>query len=208
MNKLKVLYIDTPLEPPGGGAKRVYQSRNKVIPIKCLSTCNCAYRKKVFEEFGLFNERTKYSGEDYLFAEKVITEYKCLYNPRAIAYHKPRGSFKEVFKWFVRRGISEILMLKEFSGVKGVRYLFMIVKNSLIIRFSVLVILVSLAGFPIFIYLLLFTAYYFYLLLRERPYSEIYKNTRLLWLVPFVKMAMDSGMEWGRIKGLFIYWRI
>ena len=228
-------YAENILGFPGGGIRRIYQSRNKVIHIKYLSTCNCAYQKTVFDEFGLFNERTKYSGEDYLFAEKVVTKYKCLYNPAAIVYHKPRGSFRGVFKWFVRRGISDVLMLKEIRGVNGAKHLLMILKNSLIIRFSVLVILISLAGLSIVVYPLLFLAYYFYLFLRERFSYEIYadfkygiprqlfkysvphsnesgytkcrdKDTRLLWLVPIVKIVMDLGMEWGRIKGFFLYW--
>jgi len=200
-------YAENILGFPGGGAKRIYQSRNKIIPIRYLSTCNCAYRKEVFEKFGLFNERTKYSGEDYLFAEKIAAEHKCLYNPSAIVYHKPRGSLNGIFKWFVRRGISEVLMLKEIAGAKGVKHLFTIVKNSIIIRLSILVILISLLGLSIVAYPILFAIYYFYLLLREKFSYEVYKDIRLLWLVPIVKVVMDFGMEWGRIKGLFLYWK-
>ena len=220
-------YAENILGFPGGGIRRIIQSRNKIIPIKYLSTCNCAYRKKVFDEFGLFNERTKHSGEDYLFAEKVVTKYICLFNPAAIAYHKPRGSLRGVFKWFVRRGISEVLMLKEIRGVKRTKHLLIILKNSLIVRLLVLVTLITLAGLPIIVYPLLFLAYYFFLFFRKRFPYEIYpnfkygvihstesenkkcrgKNSQLLWLVPIVKMVMDLGMEWGRIKGLFLYWR-
>jgi hypothetical protein len=228
-------YAENILGFPGGGIRRIYQSRNKIIPIKYLSTCNCAYRKRVFDEFGLFNERAKYSGEDYLFAEKVVMKYMCLFNPAAIVYHKPRGSLRGVFKWFVRRGISDVLMLKEIRGVKGTKHLLMILKNSLIVRLLVLVILISLSGLPIVAYPLLFLVYYFFLFLRERFSHEIYsgfkygmlrrlfksgilhsnelgytkcrgKDSQLLWLVPIVKIVMDLGMEWGRIKGLFLYW--
>jgi cellulose synthase/poly-beta-1,6-N-acetylglucosamine synthase-like glycosyltransferase len=219
-------YAENILGFPGGGIRRIYQSRNKIMPIKYLSTCNCAYRKRVFDEFALFNERTKYSGEDYLFAEKVVTKYKCLYNPAAIVYHKPRGSLKGVFKWFVRRGISEVLMLKEIIGKKEAKHLFMILRNSLIVRLSILVILISLLGLPIVVYPLLFLAYYFFLFLRERFSFKIYgdlkygvphsneseyikcrgKDIQLLLLVPIVKIVMDLGMEWGRIKGFFLYW--
>ncbi|HIE14849.1 TPA: glycosyltransferase, partial [Candidatus Bathyarchaeota archaeon] len=100
-------YCENVLGFPNGGLMRIHNSKGNIVETQELSTCNCAYRREIFEKVGLFRTDTKYGGEDYEFAKRICRHYPCVFHPKAIVYHKPRGSLKKIFRWFVRRGINE-----------------------------------------------------------------------------------------------------
>jgi glycosyltransferase involved in cell wall biosynthesis len=54
--------------------------------IDFIGTFNCAYRKKVFDDIGFFNEKMK-QGEDVEFSYRVSKKYKLVFNKNAFVYH-------------------------------------------------------------------------------------------------------------------------
>ena len=57
-------------------------------------------------------EGARLGGEDFLLAERVTALGPCVYAPGAVVYHRPRGSLSAVLRWFMRRGESEIALLR------------------------------------------------------------------------------------------------
>ncbi len=198
-------YCENVLGFPGGGLKKIHMTKGKIITTEQLSTCNCAYRKRLFEEIGYFKEDTPYSGEDYDFAQRVIRKYKCLYNPKAVVYHKPRESLWRIFRWFNRRGICETYLIKMKTN-RLIPHIWYNIKTSLIIRLIILVFILYLLGQnKLGVYLTLFIIYYLVILFRYRFQLRSLKKVKVFFLTPIVKLTMDLGMEWGKILGPFVY---
>jgi len=120
---------------PNGGKKRIFLSNGKIIETIHLSTCNCAYKKEVFEDIGLFNEALKLGGEDNEFSQRVTRKYKCVFNPNAVLCHKPRGNIYRIFLWFLRRGRAEYLCYKSSNKSQRTRLLKWWLKSALILKF-------------------------------------------------------------------------
>lgn len=197
-------YCETVLGFTGGGLKQIIKSKGRILPTRQLSTCNCAYRREVFEKIGYFKEKTRFNGEDYDFAQRVCRKYKCLYNPNALVYHKAKEKLVKIFRWFIRRGICEIYLVRMKTN-KFTAYLRYNLSRSLTVRFILLFLILSLIGQNrLSVYVALFIIYYFVVLFRYSFQWEKMKNIKVLFLTPIVKFVMDLGMEWGRMIGPFI----
>ncbi|MFQ6084099.1 MAG: glycosyltransferase [Candidatus Aminicenantia bacterium] len=187
---------------PNGGKKRIFKSKGKIIKTSHLSTCNCAYKREVFEDIGLFNENLKLGGEDLEFSQRVNKKYKCVFNPSAILYHKPRSNIYKVFLWFLRRGRAEYLLYKSSNKVERTQLLKWWLKSSVILKliFCIVIyfaILKSFFNFYVF-WVLLGVIYWTYITWQHR--FLIYEKDFLTALMcPLVKFVMDSGMDLGRI---------
>ena len=197
-------YCENILGFPGGGLKKIIEAKSKISSTDQISTCNCAYQKLIFNDIGYFKENTPYSGEDYDFTQRVCRKYKCLYNPNAIVYHKARGNLWKIFRWFNRRGICQVYLVKMGTS-KFLTYLWDNLSNSLIVRFLCLFLALSLIGQnKAYIYALLLVIYYFVIAFRYRFQWQKLHNIKTLLLTPVVKLVMDLGTDWGRIIGPFI----
>lgn len=192
---------------PGGGLKYIYHSKGNIHETTQLSTCNCAYRKKIFEELGYFHEDTKHSGEDYELARRVSRKYRCLYNPKAVVYHKPRGTLSGIFKWLVRRGNTQISVMK-IDKPYFLEHLWWLLKTSIILRLILLYTIFLLFNVNLFIgFSALLTAYWIIINFRCRFYYSYYPEIPIALLLPVIKLIMDAGMEVGKIEGLLRWWR-
>lgn len=186
---------------PGGGLKISWRAQNKIVPTSQLSTCNALFKKEVFEKIGLFQENTLFSGEDYDFAQRVIRQFPCYYNPKAIIYHRPRGTFKEIFKWFIRRGRCEVnmLLLKTHSLKWQLFYIFY---TSFSLRLLLVVLaLLSLnisAWIAIVLYLIAYTGLNLY---RTFFQFKVGGSLKTWFLTPVVKLVMDLGWDVGKVAG-------
>ncbi len=187
---------------PGGGLKSSWRAEGKVIPISQLSTCNALFQKKVFEKVGFFQENTLFSGEDYDFAQRVVRQFQCVYNPNAIVYHRPRGSFKHIFSWFVRRGQCEInmLFLKTHSTAWQLYYIF---STSFLLRLFIMGIVLSFLKVPFVLTVALYFLIYITLnLIRTQFQFELGGTLKTWLLLPLVKLFMDLGWDCGKFLGL------
>ena len=193
-------YAENILGFPGGGLRYFHGADGRTVPTLYLSTCNCAYRRSALTQAGGFETRARLGGEDLLLAERITAMGPCVYAPDAIVFHKPRGTFSSVFKWFRRRGQSEIGLL-HLTEQRGAHVRFLL-RSSWTLR--ALLVLGPLALWPMLALLLpiLGLAYYSAVLWRFRYARHYPEHKRAWWLVPFVKLVMDWGAEAGRWKGL------
>lgn len=193
-------YAENILGFPGGGLRYLHRANGHVVPTRFLSTCNCAYRRESVLKTGGFPEDTRLGAEDSLVAERISAMGRCVYAPDAVVYHRTRGHLGAIFRWFVRRGQSEIdFFQKTATPWTSLRYL---LRSSLGVRLVVLLIfLIHSPWLGTFIPAGVL-GYYAVLLWRFR-YARAYPSHRTAWwIVPVVKMMMDIGMEVGRWKAL------
>jgi GT2 family glycosyltransferase len=193
-------YAENILGFPGGGLRYLHQADGQVVRTRYLSTCNCAYRKEAILRVGGFAEDARLGGEDALLAERITVLGPCVYAPAATVYHQPRGRLSAIFRWFVRRGESEIGLLTT-TGNRG-KFMRFLLRSSWTVR--ALVILVVLTRWPRLAILLpaAVAAYYGTILWRFR-FARAYPSHRAAWwVVPIVKVTMDLGTEVGRWKAL------
>jgi GT2 family glycosyltransferase len=193
-------YAESILGFPGGGLRYLHEAGGKVVPTQYLSTCNCAYRKDAMLRVGGFSEDARLGGEDFLLAERITAQGPCVYVPTALVYHRPRDRWAKIFRWFVRRGQSEIglLTLTAHRG-KVARFL---LRSSWSLR--TLIACIILAWWPRLAILLPPAAIFYYALILWRfRFARAYpSHRRAWWLVPIVKVTMDLGTELGRWKAL------
>jgi GT2 family glycosyltransferase len=187
---------------PGGGIARVLQAKGENRTTKEISTLNCAYRKWVIEEVGGFDENLILGSEDFLLAKQACLYGRCLFVPDALVYHEARGSLKKIWHWFVRRGRAQMRLVK-LRKLKETN-LVSILKES--ISFKSLLVVLAGALFPRFLILIIFIALVAYFVLQLKRYLWPWKLSnapvKTIFLLPFVKLVMDSGMDWGRVRGL------
>jgi GT2 family glycosyltransferase len=193
-------YAENILGFPGGGLRYMHEARVRVVPTRYLSTCNCAYRKEAVIQAGGFPEGARLGGEDFLLAERVATLGPCLYSPDAVVHHRPRGCLPAVFRWFMRRGESEIMLLHATTAARTFRWY--LLQSSWTVRLMLLMVL--LAWWPQLAILLLPAGILYYgLILWRFRFARAYpSHRRAWWLVPLVKITMDLGAELGRWRGL------
>lgn len=193
-------YAENILGFPGGGLRYLDAAGGAVVPTRYLSTCNCAYRRDAIERAGGFAEDAVFGGEDFLIARRVAAQGACLYTPRAIVYHRPRGALGAIFRWFVRRGKSELALARRpGEGAAVVGYL---VRSSWTLRLLLLATVLALWPPAAWALPALAALYYAAILWRFRFARRYPVYRRAWWLVPIVKLTMDAGAEWGRWAAL------
>jgi GT2 family glycosyltransferase len=193
-------YAENILGFPGGGLRYLHAAKGKIVPTRYLSTCNCAYRRDAVIRAGGFSEEARFGGEDFLLAERMATLGPCVYAPDAIVYHRPRGRLRAVFRWFMRRGESEIMLLHATTARRSFRWY--LLRSSWAMR--LLLLMAVLAWWPQLAILLppAGILYYGLILWRFRFARAYPSHRRAWWLVPIVKVTMDLGAELGRWRGL------
>jgi len=203
-NSNAIGYCENVLGFPNGGLLRIHLSGSKIQETVDLSTCNCLYRKEVFERVGYFFDAKNTRGTDMELALRVTKQYTCLFNPDAIVYHEPRGSFVEIFRWFLSRGRSQILLVPHLLQ-KGTHILSRL-RNSLLIRLGLLAVFLYFVGpMRYSILLALIVGYYLVILKRYAFQLKYLKRYDTFFLTPVVKLTMDIGMEVGQLLELLKY---
>jgi GT2 family glycosyltransferase len=183
---------------PGGGIAYLSRAAGQVVETRHLSTCNCAYRAEVLQKVGGFPEDAPSSGEDYLVGRSVSRLGRCVYTPRAVVFHKPRGTLRAVFRWFIRRGRQEVWLLRHYPGVAEFRTLHL-VSTSLALRAAAALAAADLVGIPPAAALaLLLVAYGVLQNFRYRFCWRYYRAAWLPLLLPVTKLVMGLGGEAGR----------
>lgn len=193
-------YAENILGFPGGGLRYRHAARDGVMRTRHLSTCNCAYHKEAILQAGGFVEGARLGGEDFLLAERVTALGPCVYAPDAVVYHRPRGHLPGIFRWFMRRGESEIALLQT-SANRG-SFLRFLLRSSWSLRAAGLLALCIVWPFLLPLLPIAVAAYYGAILWRFR-FARVYpSHRRAWWLVPAVKLTMDLGTEVGRWRAL------
>jgi cellulose synthase/poly-beta-1,6-N-acetylglucosamine synthase-like glycosyltransferase len=75
--------------------------------------CNMAFRRKVAEEVGYFDENIQYGFDEVEFADRICRAgYKMVLDPDVVVWHKHRSTFKEFLKQNFQYGKGSGLVLK------------------------------------------------------------------------------------------------
>jgi len=84
-----------------------------------FSSCNCGFRRQVFDAFGYFDEDFPYAGgEDTLLARKIFEGGgKIKYCPEVVVVHGARSDLKSFISWQVKRGKSIYLFRKKAGSI-------------------------------------------------------------------------------------------
>ncbi|MBI3089803.1 MAG: glycosyltransferase [Candidatus Tectomicrobia bacterium] len=200
-------YCENILGFPGGGLKYVVRANGRAHDTRALSTCNCAYRRAALEEAGGFAMDTTYGGEDQLLASRVAARHRCRYTPAAVVYHKPRGSWRGLARWFIRRGNSQAELAKYTDAPP--RHFAGMAASSMTLRLALLLLLLLVTGVTSLPVLALLAAIYYAAMLSRYFYGYRYyrslgrARSLAVWLtVPLVKLVLDFSLDVGRLQGL------
>lgn len=196
-------YCENVLGFPNGGLKRILQADGKIVKTQDLSTCNCGYRREVFEKAGYFlEEGVQCGGEDFELARRVSRHFSCKFNPKSVVYHKTRGDFRKIFRWFFRRGISDMTLIPHLECPNYHRFLRF--WNSITLRVLAVLVLLGLLGWLHLGALFIFSVLYYGVLLSRYAFQwKVLKRYDVFFLTPFVKMVMDAGLEAGHLYYAF-----
>ena len=194
-------YAESILGFPGGGLRYLDAAAGREVPTGHLSTCNCAYRREAIETAGGFSPLAALGGEDSLLAERVTARWPCRYVPAAIVYHKPRQRLPAVFRWFVRRGRAEMLILP--AAAQPAAVVRSLLRGSILLRALALALVLAWLPWPVWITAPALLSVYSAALLRRFAFARRYPTHRRgWWLTPLVKMVADAGAEIGRLREL------
>lgn len=186
---------------PGGGARYRHMAKGRVEPWFTFSTCNCVVRKAAIERVDGFCEALKHGGEDDLLSKRIARHGGILFNPNARVYHLTRDSFSGVFRWFIRRGISRVEMLRHGGNVR--RHAREMITGSFLLRLALLAV-VAILRWPHsgILVMSLIALHYLLIAWRHRWILREGFNARTLLLTPGVRCVMDAGMDVGIVAGL------
>lgn len=185
---------------PGGGLRYIHAAGGKSVETRQINTVNCAYRRWALLEAGGFHPRSVLSGEDYLLAREITKRHRCVFNPRAIVYHQPRGRLRGIFKRFFDFGRGEIEMLG-FIEERAWLLRFML-GGSLGLKYLGLGLILFLANVTWLWVLAFAAAHYGYLIFSLRFVTRHIPRRDVLWTAPAVRVVADLGLDCGRVWGL------
>lgn len=191
-------WAETLLGFPGGGIGRIHRAAGQWQETIEVSTLNAAYRREAIEQAGGFSEEARFGGEDDLLAKQVAKHGKLLFVPEARVAHLARGSFAAIWHWFVRRGKSEVGLLR--AGLARDGYLAFMLRSSLGLKLSITLLTVPWFGglFPVLL-LLAVTGVTWWRL------RWAFKNSTTragAILAPLVRMTMDLAVDAGSLRAL------
>ena len=187
---------------PGGGIRRLAESKGEIIETNLLSGCNSAYRRQIFNEF-FYREDSfgKFGGDDWYLAMQVSSKYRCMFNPKAVVYHKPRANILKLINTYYRREIHDYLARRDVYRSSKLGSVFYKKQQCVIFRF-----LIAFAILVIFkIYGLAFLIFFYYLLsiLSVRSLFKFVNSKISFFIYPFVKFVTEIGVLKGELLILF-----
>lgn len=165
---------------------------DKVDPNNFLpATRSIAFRKKIWEKVGGFNEKLSHN-EDYAFAKALQkTKAKIVFKKEAIVYWLPRNSLKQAFIMMFRfaYGDAEARIFRPKVILVFIRYIFLL----LLILFSFF-----LKSAILFIILLIF----FYIVWAIIKNYRYVNEWHAVYLLPLLQFVADWAVLKGTIEGL------
>lgn len=86
-----------------------------------LSTCNCVFRRDIFNRFGPFDVDFPFAGgEDTLFAANIVGgDVRIKYCPAIKVWHEPMVNLQSFLKWQITRGKCAFLFKKKIGRIGG-----------------------------------------------------------------------------------------
>lgn len=183
---------------PGGGIQALENRGGMIGETTNLSTCNLAYRKKVFDEFSFLETSFgKYGGDDWYLGKMVSEKYKCVFNPKMLVYHKPKGTPLKLIYTYYRRQITDYLAKRDLYNQSAVKAVFGKKHQCVIFRFLTAIAIVVV--FKTWGFLFLFFFYYIFSLLSIYHLLDLIRSKKSFFAYPFVKFITEVGILKGEI---------
>ncbi|MFC1580658.1 glycosyltransferase [Thermodesulfobacteriota bacterium] len=195
-------WAETILGVPGGGVRRLLESKGRIQETREISTLNCAYRASVLDWIGGFEKQLKFTGEDYLLAKQACMYGRCLFVPTAVVAHEARGSLHKIWHWFIRRGRAEVDVIR--TGKQKDTTIWTVIRSSFGIKICLLISIgIFLFDWFILSILIGFLAYCLVQFVRYyKPWKSSGAKRNTFILIPLVKLTMDVAMDYGRLRGI------
>jgi len=187
---------------PGGGLKALERSGGNIVATELLSTCNLAYRRRVFDEFSFLETSFgKFGGDDWFLGKQVSEKYKTVFNPKAVIYHKPKATLGRLVHTYYRRQITDYMGRRDLKSQSKARAIFGKMHHCVIFRFAaaLLVLFFFKAGGFLFICCL----YYLLSLISISGLWRYVNSKKSFFLYPFIKFLSELGILKGEIMILF-----
>lgn len=195
-------YVQEILGIPGGGIKFLYWSKGKVSKAFGMSGCNMAFRRVVFNEFKFYEESFgRLGADDWLLSYEVMSRYKCLFNPNAVVYHKPRKNMYELIKTYYRRKICEYLIYLDYYHKSHFLFIFHNFFRSIILRTMFVLFGFIILGYKWLVYFIVF--YYLFVLLSIFKMYLLIRNKKSFFIYPLVKLIAEIGILKAELVLLF-----
>jgi glycosyltransferase involved in cell wall biosynthesis len=187
---------------PGGGLKALERSGGKIVATGLLSTCNLAYRKRVFDEFSFLETSFgKFGGEDWFLGKQVSGKYKTVFNPKAVIYHKPKATLSRLVHTYYRRQLTDYMGRRDLENQSKLRAIFGKMHRCAILRAAAALLIVLF--FKTDGFLFIFSMYYLLSLLSISGLWRHVNSKMSFFLYPFIKLLTELGILKGEIMILF-----
>jgi cellulose synthase/poly-beta-1,6-N-acetylglucosamine synthase-like glycosyltransferase len=171
--------------------------------------CNMAFRRKVAEEVGYFDENIQYGFDEVEFADRICRAgYKMVLDPDVLVWHKHRSTFREFLKQNFQYGKGSGLVLKHKrlkDAVSKWSFLGLIGFISWLVIVGSLVFLTFTSSSSIFFWLLFgFTGLPLLILATIYAYRAL-QNKKLTRVViyPFIDLFRTLSFCFGQIYQVF-----
>lgn len=185
---------------PGGGLPYIHRAAGQLVETRQLNTVNCAYRRRALLDAGGFNPHAARGGEDYFLVREVTRRSRCLFNPRAVVYHQPRGSLRKLFARFFNFGRGQIELLGFID--QPLSLAMDMLRTSLLLKYLALLAVLLLARLSPRWLVAAAAAHYAYLIVSHRFITRYIPRRAVLLAVPAVRFVSDLGMDCGRVWAL------
>ena len=171
--------------------------------------CNMAFRRKVAEEVGYFDEHIQYGFDEVEFADRICRAgYKMVLDPDVLVWHKHRSSFREFLKQNFQYGKGSGLVLKNNKlkdAVSKWSFLFLMGFISWLLIVGSLTFLTFTSSSSIFFWLLFgFTGLPLLILATVYAYRAL-QNKKLTRVViyPFIDLFRTLSFCLGQVYQVF-----
>jgi GT2 family glycosyltransferase len=180
-----------------------FPTKSELTTYQHIGTGNAAFRRKVIEKVGGFDECLKDCEDDDLNLRISNQGYKLFFADDIIVYHKSRTTLKEASKFAFDRGKASSIFNRKHKKYRQLLFPYM---RTLLLISGALLIINTLTRNLMWVALelaLLFPSYYFYRLLRLRrsPYQSR-MSLKARFALPVIDLYVRLLDSFGSLIGL------
>lgn len=161
-----------------------------------------AYRRKIFEKIGLFDEELVRNQDDELNYRLVKSGGKIFISPEIKSYYYPRDSLKKLWKQYYEYGYWKVRVIQKHRIPASIRHL---VPGTFVLSLICGILLTPLNGLGLIILVPVLTPYLSALIYFSLKSCRKNKNKNIfLLMLVFVILHLSYGF--GFLKGLIDFW--
>jgi len=179
-----------------GGYGTTFQRREKEQFVDSSIT---AYRKGIFEEVGLHDEKFVVGQDGELNLRIRKAGHKFLYTPKTTVYHHKRGSLSKFFKQMFNYGVARMRMIKKHPDTLKVLYLAPSLFVLALIFFGALSLFSRVA---FYLFLIVICTYFACALISSAVIAR--RHGAKYMVIPIIYFIEHVGYGLGFLRGIFV----